>query len=565
MSRNDSNLRRLLLAAAIVAATLAAYWPAIHGGFIWDDDDYLTGNRALRSAEGLKEIWLVPGTTRQYYPLVHTTFWLESRLWGFEPLGYHLVNVFLFAASALLLWQVLERLSLPGAWFVAAVFALHPVHVESVAWITERKNVLSGLLYLAAAAAYLRFHRSRVGPVESSRGAWGTYALSLLLFAGALASKTVTASLPAALLLLHWWKGDSLNRRTVFPLLPMFVLALPMARLTAWMETYNVGARGADWDLSFVERTLIAGRALWFYAGKLIWPDRLTFIYPRWEIDAGAAWQYLFPVAALLVVIGLWALRGRLGRGPLVAVLFFAGTLVPALGFFDVYPMKYSFVADHFQYLASIGLIALVSTAGLRLLRFAVPGDRATVVAAMIVLAVLGTLSWRQARIYENVETLWRDTIDKNSACWMARVSLGNELERTGRSDEALVQYREALRHDPDSAMAHNNVGVILFNRKRYDEAETHFRRAFEIDPNDGMVQANLGDIARIRGDLDLALKRYAESLTRRPDHASSHYWIGLIHLQRDDVEAAVSHLEAALRIDPGMEEAARLLRSARP
>ncbi len=254
----------------------------MHGGFIWDDDDYVQDNPTLRSLAGLGQIWFQPGATRQYYPLVHTTYWLEYRLWGLDPTGYHVVNVILHALSAVVVWRILSRLQVPGAWAAAALFALHPVHVESVAWITERKNALSGAFYLSAAWAYLRYEAAR-------RPRW--YGAALVLFAAALLSKTVTCTLPAALLLVLWWKGQTPMRRPAVALGPFFVLAVAMSAVTVWMERHSVGAWGPEWDLSLVERGLIAGRALWFYAAKLLVPLDLAFIYLRWAIDATAIWQ----------------------------------------------------------------------------------------------------------------------------------------------------------------------------------------------------------------------------------------------------------------------------------
>ncbi len=344
-------------AALIILLTVVAYLPALRGGFIWDDDSYVTQNPALRSLAGLVAIWLKPGATYQYYPLVFTSFWAEYHLWGLQPFGYHLVNVFLHAVNAVLLWRVLRRLEVAGAWWIAAIFALHPVNVESVAWVTERKNTLSGLFYLLAALAWLRF-RPLTAKVTARAPDWRYYWLAFGFIVCALFSKTVTLSLPAVLLLLIWWKTGRLEKRDALTLTPWFVLGAASGFMTRWMEQQLVRG-GAEWDLSFVQRCLLAGRALWFYAGKLFWPAHLTFIYPRWEIDAGAAWQYSFPLGIAAVLVALWFFRARIGKGPLAAVLFFGITLAPALGFANVYPFRYSYVADHFQYLASIGLIAL--------------------------------------------------------------------------------------------------------------------------------------------------------------------------------------------------------------
>jgi hypothetical protein len=397
---------RWRLAALLILLTLIAYIPALQGGFIWDDNDYVSDNAALRSADGLRRIWTEPGAVPQYYPLTFTTFWLEYRVWGLSPAGYHALNVALHAVSAVVLWRVLLLLQVPGAWLAAAVFAVHPVEVESVAWITERKNTLSGACYLAALLAYLHF------AFGAARRRWRLYGLALALFIAALLSKTVAASLPAVLVLILWWKRDRLDAAALWPLAPMFALGLGAGLLTAGVERQYVGAVGADWNLSAVDRCLIAGRALWFYAATLAWPHPLIFFYPRWRIDAGIWWQHLFPLAAIGLAALLAALRHRLGKGPLVAVLAFAVMLAPALGFVDVFPMRYSFVADHFQYLASIALIALAVAVGCRALRGAPPGARAAVGAG--VLALLTTLSWRQGDVSLDQEALWRDTIAKN-------------------------------------------------------------------------------------------------------------------------------------------------------
>ena len=350
----------LLPLAVIVGTTAVAYLPALRGGFIWDDDDHITRNLAVVSADGLRKIWFEPRLTPQYYPLVFSSFWLEYRLWGANPLGFHVSNVVLHILNAWILWLVLRRLSIPAAWLAAGIFALHPVHVESVAWITERKNVLSGCFYLTSILAYLRF--AAIGDTrtvkEDCRREWFSYFLAFMLFTAAPLAKTVSCSLPAVMLLLLWWK-DRLTVKTAMPLLPFFVVGMLGAATTIWFERTQIGAVGVDWDLSPVQRCLIAGRALWFYLGKLAWPTRLSFIYPRWTINAGQWWQYLYPISFVVLLVVLWVFRRAISKGPLVACLIYSGTLLPALGFFDVYPMRFSFVADHFQYLASIAPMTL--------------------------------------------------------------------------------------------------------------------------------------------------------------------------------------------------------------
>ena len=329
--------------------TLIAYYPAWHGAPLWDDDAHLT-RVDLRSLTGLWRIWFDVGATQQYYPVAHSAFWLFHALWGDDTLGYHLVNIVLHATSAYLVAVILRRLAIPGAALAALIFALHPVHVESVAWITELKNTLSGVCYLGAVLTYLRFDSTRERRF---------YVVTLALFVLALLSKSVTASLPAALLVVFWWQRGRIRwQEDVRPLLPLFGLGLASGLFTAWVERSQIGADGPQFQFSLIERTLIAGRAVWFYLGKLVWPDPLIFSYSRWHVSQAVWWQYLFPIALAALFGGLWLIRNRT-RAPLAAMLFFAGTLFPALGFVNVYPFIYSFVADHFQYLASLGVITL--------------------------------------------------------------------------------------------------------------------------------------------------------------------------------------------------------------
>ena len=333
--------------------TFAAYFPALMGGLLWDDAGHVT-RPDLQSWSGLARIWFEVGATQQYYPLLHSAFWLEHRFWGEATFGYHLVNVLWHATSACLLVAILRRLMVPGAVLAAFFFALHPVGVESVAWIAEQKNTLSTVFYLAAALAWLRFEDER----RSAR-----YAAATLWFVAALLTKTVTATLPAALLVIAWWRRGRLSwRGDVLPLLPWFAVGVGAGLFTAWFERTSIGAQGADFNLGLVERGLLAGRIFWFYLGKLVWPADLMFFYPRWHVDAAAVWQYLFPVAALALVGGLvwWTRRGR-GRGLLAAALLYGGTLFPVLGFMNVYPFVFSYVADHFQYLASLSFFALIA------------------------------------------------------------------------------------------------------------------------------------------------------------------------------------------------------------
>jgi Tfp pilus assembly protein PilF len=582
------------VAAALLLLTLAAYGPALDAGYIWDDDAYVTANRTLRSTEGLASIWFEPIATPQYYPMVFTSFWVELRLWGLTPFGYHLDNVLLHALACFLVWRVLVRLGLPGAMMAAAFFAVHPVMVESVAWITERKNVLSGVFYLSSMLAYFRF--SPPDRDDRDSGEKRFYLLSLLLFAFALLSKTVTCTLPAAILVIEWWKRGHLLRSGVVRLLPMFVLGAAAGLHTAYFEVTDVGAKGPGWDLSAVERCLIAGRAAWFYLAKLAWPHPLSFNYPRWRIDPGAGWQYLFPIAATGAVLALWFLRRRIGRGPLAAALFFGGTLFPALGFFNTYPMRYSFVADHFQYLASLGPIALASALGTTFLSHPRRRRLAQPVAAILLL-ILGILCVKQASIYADTETLWRDTLRKNPESAIANIyvggfllkrgeadaaseyfreairiadfheahnHLGKALQMQGAFDEAMAEFQRAVDMNPDRADYLNNLGAALVHQGKFFQAEVTLHRALQLEPLYAPTYSNLGVLLARQGNFTEAVSYFERALRLQPDFASAYNSLGEVLLERREFERAADAFEQTLRIEPDNPRARENLTRAR-
>ena len=479
-------LARLALAVALVAAVLVAYAPSLNGGWLWDDDAHVTDNPTLRDLGGLRLIWATPGATPQYYPLTHTTWWVEWRLWGERATGYRVVNALLHAASALLVVAACRRLSVGGdgaagrwaAWVAGAAFALHPVHAESIAWVSERKNVLSGLLYLSALLVYLGPTAGREPPRV------GRTAGSATLFVLALLSKTVTALLPAALAVVLWWRwgagpGEAACGRRRWwvghaaRLGPMLLLGAAMGRVTAGMEAWNVGAVGPEFDHTPAERVLIAGRAVWFYAGKVAVPWPLSFVHERWTIDAADPAQWLWPSAAIAVVLAAagwaWVRRDRLGRGPLAAVLLFAGTLFPALGFVNVYPHRYSFVADHFQYLASLALIVPAAIGLVRLAgRHGGAGD-----------AVGAMAEYRRA-------------LALDPRYEPARLSLARLLLAGGDAEGALAEYAEAVRRFPPTLAARVAWGDALASLGRPGEAAAQYRAVLARRPDAAAVRAKL-------------------------------------------------------------------------
>jgi protein O-mannosyl-transferase len=531
-----------LFAFALLVAVFLVYQPAWQGGLIWDDVAHVT-RPELQSWQGLYRIWFNLGATQQYYPLLHSAFWVEHKLWGDATLGYHLVSILLHAVAALMVALILRRLAIPGAYLAAAIFALHPVHVESVAWITELKNTLSAVFYLGAMLVYLRF--------DQQRKTWA-YAGALGLFVLGLLSKTVTATLPAALLVIFWWQRERLSwKRDVLPLMPHFVLGAAAGVFTAWVENTLVGANGAEFNLTVIDRCLIAGRAIWFYLGKLFWPADLLFIYPRWHVSQAIWWQYLFPLVALAALAALWGLRRR-WRAPLAGLLFFVGTLFPVLGFFNVFPFIYSFVADHFQYLASVGIISLVSAgAALLLDRWRLWGRPAGYALCLALLAILAGLTWRQSRMYTNIDMLYQTTIDGNPTCWMAHTNLGTVLARRGQFDEAIAHWQRSLEINSNDTQAHNNLGLVLARRGRLDEAITHYQQALNTEPNDPKFHRNLGTALISRGQPAQAVIHFRKALEGMPDDARLHDFLGLALAASGHIDEAMVHYRKALEINP--------------
>jgi tetratricopeptide (TPR) repeat protein len=507
---------------ALAAAVLLAYWPALGGGLVWDDAGHLT-RPELRGWGGLARIWFEPGATQQWYPLLHSAFWLEHRLWGDAAAGYHAVNVLLHVLAAYLAVRLVRRLALPGAWLAGFAFALHPVCVEAVAWIAEQKSTLSAVFALGAALWYLRYDQSR-RPRD--------YGVALALFVAALLSKTVTAILPGALLAVLWWKRRRLDWR---PPAPWFALGLAAGLTTAWVERRYVGAA---LELNFGERCLLAGRAVWFYLGKLVWPANLMFTYPRWRVDAGTWWQYGFPAALLGLAAALWARRAR---GALAALLIFVGTLFPALGFFAVYPFRYSFVADHFAYLASLAvLIPAAAWAARRRWAWAA-------------VAVLGVLTFRQAGMYRDAETLYRETVARNPGDWMGWNNLGMmAAERPGGAVEAAADFEAALRANPALADARLNLANALAEIPgREAEAAGAFHTAMAERPESAEWHLRLGAVLERAGRAKEAAAEYGAAVRLEPGSAEAHNRLGSVLTGMP----ALAEFETAARLDPQMAE----------
>jgi protein O-mannosyl-transferase len=551
--------------AAIVLLTIAAYLPVFHAGFVWDDDALLIANPAIKAADGFYEIWF---TTKQadYFPLTSTSFWLEWRLWGMNPAGYHVTNVLLHALSAVVLWRVLKCLRIPGAYVAAVVFAVHPVNVESVAWIAQRKNTLCMVFFLLSVLWYMRSDDQRSEPRGQEPALWSAsslqhptslYCLSLLAFLCALLSKTAVVLLPFVLLLCHWWlrSGDpaarvkpssSILHRPLLLLAPFFALSLGLGLVTVWFQYHRAIGEAVVNPSPLAARLAGAGWAVWFYLGKALVPVGLCFVYPRWEIDPRVVVAWL-PDAGLMALLGLlWVFRQRLGRGYCFALAYFILMLFPVLGFFNIYFHRYSLVADHYQYQAMVGVVALLVACLAR--RIARPLARVSLALALI--ATLSCLSFQQAAQYRDERTLWQATLARNPTCWLAHIGFGLTSFNMGRFDEAIAHYQQSLQHGPENAEAHYDLALAFAGLGRLKEAEFEFAETIRLSPGHVESRNLLGNVLLQQGRPREAETAFRAVLDLDPNHAQAHNNLGCALAQQTRRSEAQGEFERALALD---------------
>jgi tetratricopeptide (TPR) repeat protein len=619
--------REWLWALLLIPLVFIAYAQVFRAGFIWDDESHLTQNPCVVGPLGLKEIWTT--TQAVYYPLVLTTFWALHKFVGLNPLSYHALNVLLHAVSAILLWRVLRQLNVRGAWLGAALWALHPVMVQSVAWVTELKNTQSCVFYLLSILFFLKWEDqggavSRPSQRETTDRRSLVIALSLLFFLLAILSKPSTVMLPIVLALCIWWRRERIQRRDFLALVPFALISAVASIWTVFEQKFHAGAIGGDWAQTRPERLIIAGKAIWFYLGKLVWPHPLIFIYPRWDVDSSKVVAYLPLLAAIAGLVALWFIHAKSGRALFFAAAYYVVSLFPVLGFFSVYFFRYSFVSDHFQYLASMGPLALAGAAIATVVgRFCeTPLELASDTDALqsssdnigvargrlflgslgcsILLLSLAFLTWQQGAVYHDVVTLYTRTLAKNPGCWMAHYNLGIILREQGDVDQALEHYRQAFALRPNYAEAHynlarclvekgqlddaiehyekalkinpadpethNNLGVTLFGIGRVDDAIVHYQKALAIWPGYAAAACNLANALIVRqlpGDLDDAIARYSMCLTQAPDQAEAQYNLASALLRKGRTDEAIEHLQKTLQLAPENADAHANLGSA--
>ena len=583
--------RHWFWALLLLALIFIAYAQIFRAGFIWDDESHLTQNPCVVGPLGLKEIWTT--TQAVYYPLVLTTFWVLHKVVGLNPLPYHLLNIFLHAASAILLWRVLEVLRVRGAWLGAALWALHPITVQSVAWVTELKNTQSCLFYLLSILFFLRWEQEGAPVFSQPQRRSGervcvvSFVSSLGFFILATLSKPSVVMLPIVLALCIWWMRRKIRWRDALALAPFALISALASVWTIWEQRFHARAVGPDWAQTFPERLIVAGKAIWFYLGKLLWPHPLIFIYPRWDVDSSKVVAYLPLLAAIAGLVALWFTRAKWGRALFFAAAYHVISLFPVLGFFSVYFFRYSFVSDHFQYLASMGPLALAG-AGIAILlggfcetpadfvsyRDTVPRSRNTIATPRrrlvlsagvcgILLLSLGSLTWRQSAEYHDLFSLYTATLQKNPGCWMAHYNLGIVLSEQGEADQAVDHYRRAVALRPDYAEAHYNLGRLLVEQGQLDDAIVHYERATAINPADAEAQNNLGVTLFGIGRADDAIAHYRKALEIQPDYAEASCNLGNALIAKGDFDGAIARYTRCLAAIPDQEEAQYNLASA--
>jgi len=535
---------------AIVLLTSIFYYPSLSNDFIWDDDDYILNNFSIQRPEGLKDIWL-SYKTPQYYPVVFTSFWIEYHTWGARPLGYHVVNLMFHIFNALLIYAILLKIYKTLAFPVALIFALHPVHVETVAWITERKNIYGAFFYLLAVWFYTRFFES-----DHRRD----YAFSFISFVLALLSKSITVTFVAVPLLIRWWQQKRLRKVDFINLIPFGFIGLLAGLNTVYLEIVRVGAKGDNWSLPLWGHLVLPGKIILFYIYKLLLPFKLMFFYPRWDIDPSMPWQWL-PVCAIVAILVLFYMyKDQIGRGAFATFFFFTASLFPALGFFNVYPMIYSYVADHFQYIASIGMIIfLCGAAEFAFERFVLPRVSLNSKHRRITLwLLLGVISFifgfnviSYSHVFKNRETLFSDVIRKNPGAWMAYNNLGLVYISKGEIRKALDHYRKTLKIKPDDCVAHTNLGTIYRNQGLWEKAKASYETCLQADPTYAIAYSNLGLVYVHSGDMQQAQALFEKAASLDPMANDAHLNLGRLFLQQKRYDESLTHFKKAIDIYP--------------
>jgi tetratricopeptide (TPR) repeat protein len=544
-------------AALIAAAVFLIYSPSLRGDFVLDDELLVSRTALIRAPDALYRYWFTTQAT-DYWPVTNSSFWLEFRLWETNPTGYRVTNLILHVLDCVLIWLILRRLAIPGAFVAALLFAVHPVNVESVAWIAQRKNVLSLLFFLLAVWFYIKsqqlpLQRTDHGPsadrgmLERASGDWRWYWLSVVMFVLAGLSKGSVVILPLVLLLIAWWQRGRVTKLDLVHTVPFFVVALAITLIDIWFQTH--GSAESIRQATPLERLLGAGAVVWFYLWKALVPLWLVFIYPQWHIDAGAIGSWLPLIAAVSVtVILIWQRNTFWGRPLLFAWAFFCVALLPVMGFTDVGFMKHSLVADHYQHIALIGVVAVVAAA---ITYFSGRSYSAAFATIAIVLVILGFLSFRQAELYGQPIRLYETTLAVNPDSWLAEVNMANILADAGQTQDAAEHYRRSLALNERNPAGHVNLGLALEALGQAGAAMGEYRRAIEIQ-NDYLPAINdLGNALAAAGKTEDAIAKYQDALRIKPDYPAAHFGLGTALRKLGRTNDAIEHFQQAVATDP--------------
>jgi protein O-mannosyl-transferase len=572
------------LTAAIVIAVVVVYLPTLRGDFVWDDFLLITGNPLLQNFSGLLEIWS-GGRTADYFPLTNTVFWIEHYLFGVNATGYHAVNILLQIANALLVWRLLKRLNIPGAWLAGLIFGIHPVHVASVAWISELKNLLAMFFALLSILCFLELDETRL------RNSATVYAASLVFFALALLSKTQVVFLPFVLLLCAWWRDKKTAgtktspdlRRDLIRTFPFFLVAIVFGLVTMWFQNRGIGEEEIVIG-SLPRRFANAAMAIWWYTAHLFAPVRLMAIYPNWRFDSPRVLEWLPLIALIGVLASLWHWRNRGTRGAFFAVACFVVALLPVLGLVRMaYVRSGTLVADHLQYFADVPLLALfcagVAYAWNQRQRTA---KIATATIVTLLVGAMGTYAFGRTEVYRNEETLWPDNLSKNPDAWQAHIMMAQRRFKQERYAEAAYHAGRAAELKPELADIHNQLGLAYCRLERFEEGIAEYRKALQLKEAKPATAKNAG-VAKIRANLanalaitanhlsesaptipeeamrgyDEAVRQYEEALELDPQQPAIHRNLGMLLAQLGRYDEAIPHLRATLQMVPN-EPAAR-------
>jgi len=561
----EGTLQRALL---VVFATLFVYAPVFHGDWLWDDDSEVTDYQPLRKVSGLAEIWTGQGSP-DYLPLKSTVQWIYFRFAGVDGTAWHLLNIALHLFSAFLLWRVLGRLGVRSAWLGGLLWGIHPLLVESVAWVSELKNTLSLPFYLLAFLCFMTYYEQR---------RFASLAGAFVFFAASLLCKSSGVMFPCVIILYGWWWEAEPQRaaqrrqaaqgawqrllaeapwRAIAVSIPFFLLALAVALVTIRFqharaigdETLPIGG--------FSQRLLLSGMASVFYLGKEVLPFRDLPIYPRWDLAHPSLLAWLCWPALLALLAFFWTRRATWGRHALLGAGFALVNLVPVMGFVLMSYMRITWVSDHLAYLSAVGITGLLA-AGLSALYagLSVQARPLALGFAMVLLAIYAGQAHRYAGIYVGEREMWTYTLQRNPQAWQAHSRLGGLLRNRGEFAAASYHIGEALRLRPDLAETHNNMGVVYSAAGKYDDAFREFSRAVELSKDGDLFKMNLGNLYIRKKQFDKAEELFSRILANHPDNELLLANFGTLLALKGQLSEAVPYFQKALAINPNYEPA---------